>query len=690
MPAAGCAPSSGCAPAPGSRRWCWTRLAQLASFSVASFLAPGSMKGMIAASGLSSASNPAAPALPASLPSSSDTAGWPKVPLTWTGVRSVNGLKSLGETTARRSRLSSRSDTVPSIQIVESFVLTTMTFGRAMPLATSRSATLHRIGSASSPLTTMPSAWATSSPPTSTARCEIAPSRMCMRMSPSRRRQDLGRRAAAALDLDQRVELARDIGRRIALALQAQPLRQVEAEQAQVGGPEGALAAAVELQVAGELALRGDALEVGDRQHAVGEEQMRAPRPQRLDQVGAGIEHGDVDQDVGVHRAQRRQVELLVGKDPSRRRDLARGGIAAARRRRADRRAQVGEQDARAAEPAGEQRHLASRVVRERAVEMARADVGRVEYRFPEAGILDQPAVGLERRRRRQGDAERVTDRRQRRPGEVEAALQAGEVERIGGAAVEAEARPADRRAQRQRLRLRVLALLQQAEHAGRAQVDEDRKLLVLAGGLETQAFLAGREANVRGDRRSACRGAAGANEDAAARRAARRRSRYRQARRCPRRPPGSAVLPSLRAKRASIAGRQDLVGVHQVAVADAQHARRSAAPTDARSCRHPVFLPNCHEARPSAQPLEVAVELARLERTHAQRPAAPGAPEVEVAELQARVVGEQHVRLLAPGGRTELDRIGSDAHAADQADAHSRRIRPRRCRRRPGDRASG
>ena len=39
------------------------------------------MNGMIAASGLSNASSPAAPALPASLPSSSETSGLPNVPL---------------------------------------------------------------------------------------------------------------------------------------------------------------------------------------------------------------------------------------------------------------------------------------------------------------------------------------------------------------------------------------------------------------------------------------------------------------------------------------------------------------------------------------------------------------------------------------------------------------------------------
>ena len=102
-------------------------------------------------------------------------------------------------------------------------------------------------------------------------------------MSPSRLARISAVERPRALDLDERVELARQVGRRVARALDAQPLREVDAEQAQVGGPERLLAAAVELQVAGELALRGDAVEVGDRQHAVGEQEVRARRMQRLE-----------------------------------------------------------------------------------------------------------------------------------------------------------------------------------------------------------------------------------------------------------------------------------------------------------------------------------------------------------------------------------------------------------------------
>ena len=83
------------------------------------------------------AAAPAAPpraALPTSLPTSSDTAGSPSVPRTRTGVRSVSGLKSFGETTARRSRLSSRTTPCRRSRSSSRVVLTTNTFGRATPL----------------------------------------------------------------------------------------------------------------------------------------------------------------------------------------------------------------------------------------------------------------------------------------------------------------------------------------------------------------------------------------------------------------------------------------------------------------------------------------------------------------------------------------------------------------------------
>ena len=55
-------------------------------------------------------------------------------------------------------------------------------------------------------------------------------------------------------------------------------------------------------------------------------------------------------------------------------------------------------------------------------------------------------------------------------------------------------------------------------------------------------------------------------------------------------------------------------------------------------------------------KPLDHGVELARLEVLDAQRLAAPGAPEIEVAEPEARVARQQRVRRLAPRRGADLD----------------------------------
>ena len=78
-----------------------------------------------------------------------------------------------------------------------------------------------------------------------------------------------------------------------------------------------------------------------------------------------------------------------------------------------------------------------------------------------------------------------------------------------------------------------------------------------------------------------------------------------------------------------------------------------------------------------------------RAQLADVQRLAAVGAPEVDVAELQAGVARQQHVRRLAPRRRADLDRRGADAHAAEQADAHPRLHRRVVAEARRGDRAS-
>jgi hypothetical protein len=107
-------------------------------------------------------------------------------------------------------------------------------------------------------------------------------------------------------------------------------------------------------------------------------------------------------------------------------------------------------------------------------------------------------------------------------PADLEAALEAREVERIERRPVEVDLGAGDDRAQRQGLRLRVGAFAEEAEHTRRAEVDPDRQLPVLPDRLQAQAALARREADALGDLRVAGDGA-GADGDAAARGAARR-----------------------------------------------------------------------------------------------------------------------------------------------------------------------
>ena len=379
------------------------------------------------------------------------------------------------------------------------------------------------------------------------ARCEIARVAHVHADVAVEAGEDLGRGAAAALDLDQRVELARDVGRRVAFALQAQPLREVDAEQAHVGGPERLLAAPVELQVAGELALRGDALEIGDRQHAVGEQEVGAHRAQRLDQVGARIEQRDVDQDVGVHRAQRRQVELLVGNDAAAVAAalLAVAAAGASARRRGP---EVGEQHARTAEPARQQRHLRPLVVGERAVEPARADVADSNTAFQtppsltsvpwvlNAGVVGKVMPSASPTAASDGPA---SLKRPLRPVKWSgSSVLPSKLSSASGRSARAATAAAPRAS---------CAFAEEAEHAGGAQVDANRQLPVLADRVQAQAALAGRQAHAVGDLRSCRRGAAGADDDAAARRAARRAHRDAERRRRADAAPAARRLPAPR-----------------------------------------------------------------------------------------------------------------------------------------------
>ena len=91
-----------------------------------------------------------------------------------------------------------------------------------------------------------------------------------------------------------------------------------------------------------------------------------------------------------------------------------------------DGRAEVGEQQARAAKPAGEQRHLAAAVEVKAPCSWLEPIVARSNTAFHTSPSFASEPWVVNGRRRRQGDAERIADGRERRPGDVEAALQAG------------------------------------------------------------------------------------------------------------------------------------------------------------------------------------------------------------------------------------------------------------------------
>ena len=108
------------------------------------------------------------------------------------------------------------------------------------------------------------------------------------------------------------------------------------------------------------------------------------------------------------------------------------------------------------------------------------------------------------------------------------------------------------------------------------------------------------------------------------------------------------------------------------MAVADAQHAegRQRVGLFGRVVSLLRAELPRGATVGPS---LEDAVELGSFERPDVQRAAAPGTPEVEVAQRQPPVAGDEGVRRIAPGRRTDLEDGSLHPHAAEQADSHAR-----------------
>jgi len=117
---------------------------------------------------------------------------------------------------------------------------------------------------------------------------------------------------------------------------------------------------------------------------------------------------------------------------------------------------------------------------------------------------------------------------------------------------------------------------------------------------------------------------------------------------------------------------RQHAIGVEHMAIADDEATERRQRCLVLRgACALLAELPRRATV---LEPLEDRVELTCFEGPHVQRLAAVCAPEVEVAELEDRVAREHRVACRVPRRRPDLDRVGVDANAAEQPDAHARR----------------
>ena len=341
---------------------------------------------MIAASGLSNASSPAAPALPTSLPSSSETAGLPKRALDVHRRAQRQRAEVLGRDdraqvealVAQRHRAVDPDRRVARVDdehlrpgdALDDVEVGDVAQDRQRIVALDHHA--ERLGDVESRRLD----GEVRDGAVAHVHADVA----------VEAGQDLGGGAAAALDLDQRVELARDIGRRVALALQAQPLREVDAEQAQVGGPE-------------RVARRGRRA-AGSRRACLARSCPRSRRSSARRRRGADERapgrSGSIRSVPGSKMAMSMRMLASIARSDGR------SNFLSGRTRPAAATLPVAASPPPGAgapivgpRSASSTREPPSRpassgtlrplVVGERAVELARADVGRVEHRLPEA-----------------------------------------------------------------------------------------------------------------------------------------------------------------------------------------------------------------------------------------------------------------------------------------------------------------
>ena len=151
-------------------------------------------------------------------------------------------------------------------------------------------------------------------------------------------------------------------------------------------------------------------------QRALAQAQMRAHLAQRGQRGGAEVEQVDVDQHIGIHGGQRGQVQRLVGQHPP----GSRGWLVGT-----DGRSQVLKGQPAAHEAPTEPRGLGRRVVGKSAGQHTAADAGALGHQAPQTAFVRDAAAQIEGGGLGQHQAQRLPHRRQRRPAELQCALQA-------------------------------------------------------------------------------------------------------------------------------------------------------------------------------------------------------------------------------------------------------------------------
>lgn len=198
---------------------------------------------------------------------------------------------------------------------------------------------------------------------------------------------------------------------------------------------------------------------------------MRARGLNGRDERRAEIELVKVEEHIGIHHAQGRQLERL-GRQQA---PACRRGRGA---RVTDRGAEVDQREPRSLHASGEPRHLAALVEDERAFQVARADARLVNDRVPHVAASGQTSAEIELRRCGKRHPERRTRGAERRSCSLEGAPESLEMQRILHRADKGELCFAHQRIHAQRLRAPVGAGALKQQHTVGLRVYPQRSFL--------------------------------------------------------------------------------------------------------------------------------------------------------------------------------------------------------------------